>query len=69
MVDYDPVIADERLEHAVRCLVRLAIDEDLGDAVDWTTVCLIDPERRGGCQIVAARSRASVPDWRCWVDR
>ena len=51
-VDYDPVLPDERLEHAVRCLIRLAIDEDLGDAVDWTTVCLIDAERRGGCQIV-----------------
>ncbi len=51
-IDYDPVLPDERLEHAVRCLIRLSIDEDLGDAVDWTTVCLIDPERRGGCQIV-----------------
>ena len=53
IVDYDPVVLDERLEHAVRALVRLAIDEDLGDTVDWTTVCLIAPERRGGCRIVA----------------
>jgi nicotinate-nucleotide pyrophosphorylase (carboxylating) len=52
-IDYQPVVPDGRLEHAVRSLIRLAIDEDLADAVDWTTVCLIEPERKGGCQIVA----------------
>ncbi|MGI9472840.1 MAG: carboxylating nicotinate-nucleotide diphosphorylase, partial [Rubripirellula sp.] len=46
------VTADERLENDLRALVRLSISEDLRDSVDWTTVCLIAPERRGGCQIV-----------------
>ena len=67
VVDYDSVVPDSRLEHAVRALVRLAIDEDLGDAVDWTTVCLIEPERRGGCQIVARESGVcaglAILDW------
>lgn len=51
-VDYEAVTADAKLEHAVRSLVRLAISEDLGDTLDWTTVCLIAPEQRGGCEIV-----------------
>lgn len=54
--DYAPVIADQRLEDSVRSLVRLAIEEDLGDAMDWTTVCLVEPDRRGGCQIVPRQS-------------
>ncbi len=66
-VDYEPVIPDQRLEHAVRALVRLAIDEDLGDTLDWTTVCLIEPERRGGCQIVAREAGIcaglAILDW------
>jgi nicotinate-nucleotide pyrophosphorylase (carboxylating) len=61
------VTADHRLEHAVRSLVRLAIDEDLNDAVDWTTVCLIEPERRGGCQVVPRESGIgaglAILDW------
>ncbi|QDT02941.1 Nicotinate-nucleotide pyrophosphorylase [carboxylating] [Rubripirellula lacrimiformis] len=50
--DYDVVQPDAAMENDVRSLVRLSIAEDLRDAVDWTTVCLIDPERRGGCQVV-----------------
>lgn len=52
MPDYVTVTADQDLENDLRSLVRLSIAEDLRDAVDWTTVCLIDDERRGGCQIV-----------------
>jgi nicotinate-nucleotide pyrophosphorylase (carboxylating) len=51
--DYNAVILDELLENDLRQLVRLAIAEDLDVAVDWTTVAMIDAERRGGCEIVA----------------
>lgn len=54
--DYEPVLPDASMEHAVRAVVRLAIEEDLGDALDWTTVCLVEPERRGGCRIVPRES-------------
>lgn len=52
MKDYATVTADSSLENDVRLLVRLAIAEDLSDAVDWTSVCLIDDHKRGGCEIV-----------------
>ncbi|TWT76656.1 Nicotinate-nucleotide pyrophosphorylase [carboxylating] [Planctomycetes bacterium CA13] len=52
MKDYRTVVADEALENDLRALVRLSIAEDLRNAVDWTTVCLIPPDRRGCCQIV-----------------
>lgn len=51
--DFAPVILDDLLENDLRQLVRLAIAEDLGVAVDWTTVTMIDADRRGGCQIVS----------------
>ncbi len=52
MNDYQKVIADDRLESDLRDLVRLSIAEDLREFFDWTTVCLIDPDDRGACQIV-----------------
>ena len=52
MSDYVTVTADESLENDLRLLVRLSIAEDLDRAVDWTTVCLIADDVRGGCQIV-----------------
>lgn len=52
MNDYRKVIADEALESDLRGLVRLSIAEDLRSLFDWTTVCLIDPDDRGACQIV-----------------
>lgn len=52
MTDYKTVAADAALENDLRALVRLAIAEDLRNAVDWTTVCLIQPEQNGVCQIV-----------------
>ncbi len=52
-MDYSPVNIDERLENDLRQLVRLAIAEDLDVSVDWTTLAMIDAERRGTCQIVA----------------
>ncbi|TWU41755.1 carboxylating nicotinate-nucleotide diphosphorylase [Novipirellula artificiosorum] len=52
MNDYKTVTADERLENDLRALVRLSIAEDLCSSVDWTTVCLIQPDARGSCQIV-----------------
>ena len=50
--DYPTVRADSLLEADLRSLVRLSIAEDLRNSLDWTTVCLIEPETRGGCQIV-----------------
>ncbi len=52
MTDYVTVTADESLENDLRSLVRLSIAEDLHRAVDWTTVCLIGDDVRGGCQVV-----------------
>ena len=52
MQDYSQVSPDEVLEGDLRALVRLSIAEDLRQGVDWTTVCLIDVDRRGGCEIV-----------------
>ena len=49
--DYQTVTADSSLEADLRSLVRLSIAEDLRDSLDWTTVCLIEPESRGGCQL------------------
>ncbi|MCR9210402.1 MAG: carboxylating nicotinate-nucleotide diphosphorylase [bacterium] len=51
-MDYRPVQLDDALENDLRQLVRLSIAEDLDIAVDWTTVAMIAPERRGACQIV-----------------
>lgn len=56
MKDYDSVIPNETMENDLRALVRLAIAEDLRDTVDWTTVCLVDPDVRGGCQIVPRKA-------------
>lgn len=52
-VDYTSVEIDERLENDLRQLMRLAIAEDLDVSVDWTTLAMIDAERRGTCQIVS----------------
>lgn len=54
--DYDSVTADRALENDVRALVRLSIAEDLRDSVDWTTVCLVDADRRGGCRVVPRKA-------------
>lgn len=59
MTDYARVEVDESMKQDVSQLVRLAIAEDLDRAVDWTTVCLISSESRGGCQI-ASRQRGIV---------
>ena len=52
MTDYTTVQANSLLENDLRALVRLSIAEDLRSSVDWTTVCLIDPDRRGVCEVV-----------------
>jgi len=50
--DYAPVRPDAAMEDDCRQLVRLAVREDLDRSIDWTTVCLIDAERRGVCAVV-----------------
>ncbi|OYP38944.1 carboxylating nicotinate-nucleotide diphosphorylase [Rhodopirellula sp. MGV] len=52
MQDYVTVTADDALENDVRLLVRLAIAEDLSNAIDWTTVCMIEDDLVGGCEVV-----------------
>ena len=52
-LDYQPVVVDECLEEATRRLIRLAIQEDLSNSLDWTTVCLIDQHQIGACNVVA----------------
>ncbi|SMP42030.1 nicotinate-nucleotide pyrophosphorylase [carboxylating] [Neorhodopirellula lusitana] len=52
-LDYARVGMDQSLENDLRQLVRLAIAEDLDVSMDWTTVAMIDAERRGACQIVS----------------
>ena len=54
-IDYQPVLADDRLRRDIEAIVRLAIAEDLSKSVDWTTVCLVDRSAMASCQI---RSRA-----------
>ncbi len=56
MKDYADVKPDAAMEDDLRALVRLSITEDLRDAIDWTTTCLIDADRRGGCQIVPRKT-------------
>jgi len=51
--DYSPVVVDEAMEDDCRQLIRLAVREDLDRAIDWTTVCLIDEDKQGRCDIVS----------------
>lgn len=50
--EYAPVAADATMEDDCRQLIRLAVREDLDRALDWTTVCLIDQNSRGRCDVV-----------------
>ncbi|MCO6046278.1 carboxylating nicotinate-nucleotide diphosphorylase [Aeoliella sp. ICT_H6.2] len=43
----------EEVASAARQLISLAIREDVGDACDWTTRCLVPPEAQGSVAIVA----------------
>lgn len=56
MRDYAQVTPDEVLQGDLRAIVRLSIAEDLRQSLDWTTVCLVDAETRGGCAIVPRKS-------------
>lgn len=54
--DYQPVTADDVFDNDLRQLVRLSIAEDISDSVDWTTVCLLEPDVVGTCEIVPRQS-------------
>lgn len=54
--DYSPVVADAAMEDDCRQLIRLAVREDLDRAIDWTTVCLIDEDKRGRCDVVSRQA-------------
>jgi len=54
--DYSPVVADAAMEDDCRQLIRLAVREDLDRAIDWTTVCLIDEDKRGRCDVVSRQT-------------
>lgn len=51
--DYPQVVWDEALRAEAAVLVRLALDEDLTDGVDWTTAVTVDADRRGEAAVVA----------------
>lgn len=50
--EYAAVVPDASMEDDCRQLIRLAVREDLDRALDWTTVCLIDQNSRGRCDVV-----------------
>jgi len=47
---------DAELEDDLRQLIRLAVREDLGRQNDWTTVALVDSDRKGRAAVVARES-------------
>ena len=51
--DFVQVEWNEDLVDDCRQLIRLAVREDLGRGLDWTTVALIPPEQRGRVAVVA----------------
>ncbi len=51
--EYKTVVADKSLEDDCRQLIRLGVREDLERAIDWTTVCLIEPSAMGACDVVS----------------
>ncbi len=54
--DFLPVMWDSLLEDDARQVVRLAVREDLGRQMDWTTVALIPTEASGKAQLVARQN-------------
>jgi nicotinate-nucleotide pyrophosphorylase (carboxylating) len=47
-IEWDAVVEDD-----LRQLVRLAVREDLGRQNDWTTVALVEPDRKGRAHVVS----------------
>jgi len=43
---------DQRVDDACRAIIQLAIDEDLGQQQDWTTVALVPAVREGAANVV-----------------
>ncbi|GIW92508.1 MAG: nicotinate-nucleotide diphosphorylase (carboxylating) [Pirellulaceae bacterium] len=58
--DFQPVVWDRMLEDDLQHLVRLAVREDLGRQMDWTTVALIPSDRQGAACLVARQSGVSA---------
>lgn len=54
--DFRQIDWDEACREETRRLTRLAIQEDLGRAYDWTTVALIPPETPGQADVVVRKS-------------
>ncbi|MEN6558122.1 MAG: carboxylating nicotinate-nucleotide diphosphorylase, partial [Thermoguttaceae bacterium] len=54
--EFRQTVWDDRLRHDCRAIVRLALDEDLGTAGDWTTLALVDPRAVGRATVAARRS-------------
>ncbi len=52
-VDYPQLEWDEAAAHACRCLVRLAVAEDLDRQQDWTTLALVPADAQGKANIAA----------------
>lgn len=47
---------DRHIDEDCRAIVRLAIDEDLGQQQDWTTVALVPADRQGAAHVVTRES-------------
>src|SRR5687767_381977 len=54
--DYPQIEWDDRAMEDCRRLVRMAIEEDLGRAYDWTSVLLVPDGAQGSARIVARRA-------------
>ena len=53
MSNFQQIQWDEELSADCRALVQLALKEDLGGQMDWTTVSLVPADRRGAADAVA----------------
>ena len=54
--DFQQIVWDERLRADWRQLLRLAVEEDLGEAGDWTTRALVPEHTIGRAAVVARES-------------
>ena len=55
MFDFRQIDWDEACREEARRLTRLAIQEDLGRAYDWTTLALVPPDTPGRAEVVVRK--------------
>ena len=52
MTDCQQIHWDQQVDNDCRAIVRLAVEEDLGQQQDWTTVALVPADRQGAASVV-----------------